>query len=322
MFNRYASCALLLVFASVLSLLLCEAGLRLLTGEPVFAFKNFRESHAVFVNLNRFIDYDPHVGWVHKDHLSEKDFTTASHGIRRHVKDQDQPRKGAILVAGSSFAAGAEAIDSETWPAQLESLLASPVENSSVGGYGLDQIIMRAESLLPIFEPSTLVIEVMNTSIDWTGYSHLGFPKPYYTLAGDTLSEHNVPVPRAAPNEALAPASRTKTILGHSLIVDRIMSAIDAESWYAQSKTVKIDSDPVALSCALLQRLKRQTDQRGIRAILVGMVAAADVMPSDTAPPFVLKVESCARSMGFTVVSVFDRMRALYRADPKVISTI
>ncbi len=272
------------------------------------------------VNLNQFIDYDSHVGWVLKTHLREEGFTTASHGIRRHSNDQDQPRKGAILVTGSSFAAGAEATDSETWPAQLEKIMDRPVENGSVGGFGVDQIVMRAESLLPIYEPSTLVLEVMNTSIDWTGYSHLGFPKPYYTLAGDTLSEHNTPVPRAAPQQVLTPASRTKMIAGYSLLIDRIMSSIDGEDWYAQSKTVKVENEPVAISCALLQRLKRQTDQRGIRAVLVGMVAAADVMPSETAPPRVLKVESCARSMGFTVVSVFDRMRALYKADPNSMS--
>jgi hypothetical protein len=318
--KRYSG-YLLLVATTVLSLVLCEAALRLLTGEQVFALKNYRETHAVVVSLNQFLDYDSHVGWVLKDRMRGKDFTTASHGIRRHTDDQDEPRKGAILVTGSSFAAGAEAIDSETWPAQLEKILDRPVENGSVGGFGVDQIVMRAESLLPIYEPRTLVLEVMNTSIEWTGYSHLGFPKPYYTLAGDTLSEHNTPVPRAAPQEVLTAPSLTKSILSHSLLVDRTMSSIDAENWYAQSKTVKVDNDPVAISCALLQRLKRQTDQRGIRAVLVGMVAASDVMPSETAPPLVLKVESCARSMGYTVVSVFEHMRALYKADPNSMGT-
>jgi hypothetical protein len=317
MSKRYSS-YLMLVSACVMSLVLCEAALRRLSGERVFALKNFREEQAIVVNLNGLIKYDPQLGWAYADHNRDVDikFSTAAYGIRRHIESQSQPRKGAILVAGSSFAAGGEVSDTETWPAQLEAMIGHPVENSAVGGYGVDQIVMRAESLLTIFEPSTVIIEVMNTSIQWVSYSYLGWPKPFYTLAGGHLSEHNVPVPRSVPRTALARSGLLKTIGGYSLIVDRIMSAIDAESWYAQSKIETVDTDPIAISCALLQRLKRETDQRAIHAVLVAMVAASDIMPSGEPPTALSGVESCARSMGYDIVSVFDRMRPIYRDDP------
>ena len=52
-----------------------------------------------------------------------------------------------ILVVGDSYAHGDEVSDGETWAALLQSLTHRRTVNAGVSGYGLDQIVLRAEAL-------------------------------------------------------------------------------------------------------------------------------------------------------------------------------
>src|SRR5262249_2171395 len=153
------------------------------------------------------------------------------------------------------FTAGSGVVDADTWPAQLEQLLGRPVENAAAGGWGVDQVIMRAEDLMRVIEPEAIVIDLMDATIQWTSYSVLGMPKPYFTVARGKLAEHNVPVPRVLPNDGLPRVGWLKSMGSYSLIVDRVMATIDANAWYGVSETVaRIQNDPVNVACTLLQR--------------------------------------------------------------------
>lgn len=67
-----------------------------------------------------------------------------------------------MIAVGDSFTAGSEVADAETWPAQLERLIDGPVINAGVGGYGTDQMILRSESLLPVLQPSAVVVGILD----------------------------------------------------------------------------------------------------------------------------------------------------------------
>jgi len=64
------------------------------------------------------------------------DYTIDMDGLRSN--GQTRPTGEAILATGDSFTFGQEVNDSESWPAELERLLARPVLNWGVAGYGLD----------------------------------------------------------------------------------------------------------------------------------------------------------------------------------------
>jgi hypothetical protein len=300
------------------SLLLCEVAFRLINGVSPFALTNFREAGAIRVNLNNAVRYDSKLGWVHRENLDLGGFQTGEYAIRHHSPGQTRVRKGAILVSGSSFTAGSDVANADTWPAQLEQILDRPVENAAVGGYGVDQIVMRAEQLLPIVEPEAIVIDLMESTVQWVGYSVFTMPKPYFTLMDGKLVEHNVPVPRSLPSDLLPRAGWLKSIGGYSLIVDRVMSTIDANTWHGQPGTVdRIQNDPIDVTCALLQRLKLQAEERNIPVVVLSLFSGEQIVELERPPQTVLRVEKCARLMGFRLAKAFDRMRALYREDPQ-----
>jgi hypothetical protein len=315
----------LTLLASVLlmSLLLCEVAFRLINGVSPFALTNFRETRAIRVTFNDMSRYDALLGVVHRDNLDYGGFRTAEYGIRRHSPEQTRARKGAILVSGASFTAGSDVVDADTWAAQLEQILGRPVENAAVGGWGADQVILRAEQLIPILEPEIIVLDLMDATIQWVSYSVFGMPKPYFSIEKGKLIAHNAPVPRSLPHDLLPRAGWLKSIGSYSLIVDRVMSTIDANAWYGQPGTVvRIQNDPINVTCALLQRLKLKTEERNIRVALLSLFNAPQIMSTEGPPPSVISVEKCAGAMGFQLISAFDRMHALYREDPKSIEAL
>jgi len=109
-----------------------------------------------------------------------------------------------------------------------------------------------------------------------------------------------------------------KNALGYSLVVDRIMSTIDPEGWELSTERAmaRIQGDSVEVSCRLLQRLKIQAEQRGVRVLLLANYGAQEVEASDIAPGAVRLVTQCARSMGYQVVDMFETLRRAYRANP------
>ena len=62
-----------------------------------------------------------------------------------------------ILAVGNSFTFGDEVSDDATWPAQLEAETRRRVVNAGVFGYGLDQTILRAEQLVSVESPPSLL---------------------------------------------------------------------------------------------------------------------------------------------------------------------
>ena len=308
---------LLLTAATVfLTLALCEVGLRLWHGVSLLNFSNFSSNRPIQFNLSGAVRYDPVLGWSLKDDVDDPDFHTLEHGIRRNNVRQTGLRPGNILAVGSSFTAGTEVADEQTWPAQLERLTGRPVDNAAVPAFALDQFVLRAEQLLPVARPRVLLIGLGERAIEWIGYSAWRAPKPFFTVERGTLVAHNIPVLLPAPN--VDPFEPVKAILGHSHLVHRLMSRLYPDVWHSNARNMyRVRNNPVDVSCRLLRRLKEETDKREIRTVLVSETRAQDIMSTDAPPARLRLVEECAQRMGYQLVDTFGMFKAAYKADPK-----
>ena len=234
----------------LVSLALCELAFRRMNGQPAFAWTNFRNTSVIRIQMSDGTRYDSNLGWAMIENKSRSGISvsTIDLGVRRNSAAHKLTRQGWNVAVGSSFAAGAEVRDEGAWPAQLEHLLGTPVDNGAVGGYAFDQVILRAEQLLEVLKPRLLIVEAMNESIDWVGYSSMVASKPYFTLVDGKLARHNNPVPIITRDgDRLDPI---KTALGYSLMIDRAMATVFPDAWYASNtrSVRRIANDAVGVS--------------------------------------------------------------------------
>lgn len=115
--------------------------------------------------LQKFIDYsfDPHLGWVRRPNSSGIEngqkgpitFRIDAAGSRANTVGKSPP---VIAAFGDSYAFCRQVEDDETWEAQLSQQEGFGVLNFGVGNYGVDQALLRYESLTL---PDTVRIVVM-----------------------------------------------------------------------------------------------------------------------------------------------------------------
>jgi hypothetical protein len=282
--NSLKNIALLLI-ASLLSLIAMEFAYRFVSGVSLAELKSFRDRDALRKVIGT-VAYDPDLGWAFLSNEQIRisipggyyagrpepwsyNITIGELGIRSNSSERAAIRKGGILAVGDSFTAGSEIDDHGAWPAQLEKIINRPVINGAVGGYGSDQIVMRAESMLPLVVPEVLVVGMLDQDILRVGYSSFGAPKPYYTMEGGKLTLHNSPVPLLNLSEH--GVGWTKRVAAHSFVIDQVMSRLFPNTWLAAPKQVFTQTtvDIVDVTCELLKRLKLKTDDLKIRTLLL-----------------------------------------------------
>jgi hypothetical protein len=83
---------------------------------------------------------------------------TYTHSIDRIRLHGSTPSDAIILVAGDSYAHGDEVADYATYPAELERLLAVPVVNLGVGGYGPEQALLKLEGMIDRFPKARVAV--------------------------------------------------------------------------------------------------------------------------------------------------------------------
>lgn len=167
--------------------------------------------------------HDPHLGFVGRPgyykgglHYDARGFrvTPAPEGIALA-----QP---AILVLGDSYAHGDEIADPETWAARLQSATGRVVINAAMSGYGIDQMVLRAEILVPEIRPSAIVLSFIADDVRRSEMKRLwGAEKPYFESVDGALVLRNVPVP--PPPRPADTLSIWQRVFGYSLLVDTIL---------------------------------------------------------------------------------------------------
>ena len=160
-----------------------------------------------------------------------------------------------VLVVGDSYAHGDEVADAETWAALLQPLIGRRTVNAGVSGYGLDQIVLRAEQQVPEVKPAALVLVFIADDLRRAEMSRVwGAEKPYFEPAGETLTLRNVPVPPSpSPATTLDPWQR---LFGWSVLVDTILRHRGWQyEWSIDHVRVLPRGMGEAMACPLLKRL-------------------------------------------------------------------
>jgi hypothetical protein len=319
--GRVAAVAGMVIASIALSLLALEAGVRVLDGVPVFSTVNF-----VAVELDQVhkpgkvqVHYDPRVGWVQAPNLKLKEFTTGEYGVRMSGPEIVRLQEGAVLMVGDSFGAGSEVGDADSWPAQLERVIGRQVINAGAGGYGLDQIVLRAETLLPLLKPGILLVQtrlafgilVNRMSI------HGGAPKPYFTVQNGELVLHNEPVPRMASSSR--DIGWVRSVLGHSYLVQYAMTRLNLLQWWAVPIPGKYEisnDEAVDVGCLLMRRLGELRDRHNIPVAVVFQYSGPEVMDAALAwEKDRDRIIGCAERARLEIVDILSALRSVYKTE-------
>ncbi len=303
-----------LVFASVLlSSAAIEGGYRFAADLPLFELVDWRAGKVVRSEYKAVVD--PVLGWTLRPWTETDDFSTIDHGIRANF-NENTVRTGGILAVGDSFTQGWEVDDDETWPAYLEKLTGVPVVNAGVGGYGTDQIVLRAEQLLPIVKPNILIVGFLEADMFRTGHSVFGAPKPYFTLEGGELRYHP-PGLTQHQEERGTLASLVRAMrdgLGYSAAADYLLASLAPNYWYGTGQRPgyqRATYQEAEITCALLRRLKAQTDEAGIPMLLFMQHHAPLLFDTEHSSPVAQQVVACAGAADIRVADQFDSLRAI-----------
>lgn len=316
--SRRANLVLALA-ATLIALAVLELGYRVVAGVPVFKVMNWRLDQVQMNRLGEHGMMDPELGWSIRAHFRSETYNTIDLGIRRNFSETTV-RTGGILAVGDSFTEGWEVDDAESWPAHLERLTGIPVINTGVSSYGTDQILLRAERFLPLVKPKTLIIGFLEFDIARTGFSWFGAPKPYFTIEKGELRYHPpAPFePRGRPGMLSAAALALREPLGYSAVADRILSRLAPDYWYGTDGVQfrPVDTDVVAVTCALLARVKKKADADGVRTLLFMQYYAPVILENEKPTENARRVMACAEAAGIQTVDQFPPLRALAAADP------
>jgi hypothetical protein len=314
---RAAESAAILLLATLVYLLTVEWGVRIAIHAPVFGFPDFRHERGA-KTINRAIEFDDRLGWRLKPFLHAQGFNTLEYGFRSNGGGHNEVQLGGVLAVGSSFTAGSEVDDDETWPAHLEQITSWNVNNAGNGAYVADQIIMNGEELLPIIRPQVLVIDLIPDNIVGASYTAYGWPKPYYTVEHGELVAHNQPVPTHPESGADRDRLGIKPFFGHFAAVDQFMAAFFADSWFSSDGTsfTTVSNDPVDVTCRLLARLKLKTDARHVALILYLQFAGSHIISAPREAEQSIGVGRCARNAHIVTIDEYALLRGVFEKDP------
>lgn len=247
-----------LVLASLLvGLMLLELGCRVAGGTlgdwHNIVLKERREIRAL---SDGRMTYDAVLGWVPSRSYASEGRSYDARGFRATPFVAGSVLDGPpILVAGDSIAHGDELTNLEAWPTQLQRLLRRSVINAAVGGYGLDQIVLRAEKLVPETRPAQLVVSFASDDLRRSEMKRVwGVEKPYFELADGKLILRNSPVP-ISPDPATT-LDLWQRLFGWSVLVDTVLRHEGWQfEWSSDHARVLARGAGERMACPLLQRL-------------------------------------------------------------------
>jgi hypothetical protein len=260
--------------------------------------------------------HDPRLGFVGRPNYASSDgrLHYDANGLRvTPAPDGIVLARPPILVVGDSYAHGDEVTDAETWATKLQSVTGRLVVNAAMSGYGIDQMVLRAELLVPEIKPAALVLSFIADDVRRTEMKRLwGAEKPYFELVNGALVLRNTPVPLPpAPADTLSIWQR---LFGRSLLVDTILRHQGWQyEWAIDHVRVLSEAEGERQLCPLMQRLAKV----GVPTLVVAEYDSYLWMDADYAPKvhrvtdLVLK---CAEAAGLATLDMFPAIDAAVRS--------
>jgi hypothetical protein len=241
-------------------------------------FRNFLQS-AHSEGQWRMMRPDPLLGYVPRPSYSGRDqaggalLSFDENGLRVHRRGYPPPAKEGppILVVGNSYAMGEEVSDDETFPAHLQAILDKRVLNGGVLGYGIHQMVLRADQLVPALRPDILVVSFVADDVRRAEMRILwGIPVPYFDIVDGALQLRNVPVP--PPVAAMEPLDPVRRVLGYSFLIDVVMRRLGLDDWWLRGRPMHFEpahDQGARVSCLLMDRLRQFKEMHGLRVVVV-----------------------------------------------------
>ena len=265
----------LVLFSIAFGLVVAELAVRTFSSDAMrWEWRNFLTDQGRW----RMVQPDPQLGYVPRPGYSSSDHgggrnvlvTFDEHGLRSHRRNDPQPTNIAppILVVGDSYAMGEEVHDDETFPAHLQKILDQRVLNGGVLGYGIDQMVLRAEALVQRFRPGIVVMSFIADDVRRVNWQMLwGINKPYFDIADGELVVRGVPVP--PPIDAMKPIDAVRAVLGYSFLADVSMRRLGLEDYWLRGYHEKAHDNDEKVSCLLIDRLRQFGRTHGADVLLV-----------------------------------------------------
>ena len=307
MLGRFA-----LVIGSVLfTLLVLELGARLMRGpEWVGKWQNLVlvERDMADTRHGRFA-YDAELGFIPTPGFKSADiaYDALSYRIGPALPG-DEAAQPPVVALGDSYTHGDDVADAETWPAQLQGILHRPVVNAGVTAYGIDQTVLRAERAVAELKPAAMVIGFIPDDLRRAEMRRVwGTEKPYFTLEGNELKLHDVPVPPSpAPRDTLDWA---QWIFGYSVAVDTLLRHKGWQyEWAVDHERVSPRGEGERLACALMQRLAGLAGNAQVPALIVAQYDPYSWQDADFQKEqrrLAAGVLKCATDAGLATVDTF-----------------
>jgi hypothetical protein len=256
---------------------------------------------------------DRTLGFVNAPNYHTAQFTYDAQGFRVTPNPEGVAlAEPPLLVVGDSLAHGDEVNDAETWPALLQRALRRRVLNAALTGYGLDQIVLRAEQAAAATRPAAIVLSL---AADDTRRNEMkrvwGAEKPYFERVGGTLALRNSPVPPSpAPADTL---DLWQWLFGWSVALDTLLRHKGWQyEWAVDHERVLPRGEGVPVSCLLLQRLAALRLPTLVVAEYNRYVFENAEYGAETRAT-TRTILACAAAAGFPTLDTFDAVDAAVR---------
>jgi hypothetical protein len=319
--RKFAEAFGLVLVSLAIAFLGIEFAVRAWQRIPLTTTENFIIQQLDIIRQNTGVmELDTVLGWRLKDNLYAKGsgFTTGPYGLRMNSNEIRQPAPGGILAVGDSFTAGSGVIDDDSWPAQLEKMIHQPVHNAAAGAWGVDQMVLRAEQLVPILQPQVLIISILAGDSQRNAYEiYGGGYKPYFVLQNGEAVLQGVPVPRVAARPM--DIGKMRKVLGHSFLLHWTMMRWAPVWWvhdryrYKQIYSYEVG---VEVSCRLMARLLRLREEYKLRVIVAMQYGAAQSSGKQD-PIYGPAVLTCAKQRGLETLDTYPALKVLADQDPQ-----
>jgi hypothetical protein len=302
--RRWALAFLALAVSTTGTLVVLELAIRIHRGN-LFGLPTPTQGNIRMIGARYPGTHDPLLGWVPEPGESGRknvwrtEVSITEDGLRANGREA-APSGPPILAVGDSFTFGDEVDDADTWPARLEGITGRSVLNGGVFGYGLDQIVLRAESLLDRFPADTLVVSIIPNDVLRCEYAYRYAWKPYFEVIDGALRLQNDPVPephRGPPEEPSA-----VRLLRWSFLADFVMRRIDPDAWLLP-ESVRAHRNGEAVSRLLIDRLAARAKEDDLALLVVVQWA-----PGVSAKPVRAAIER-ARRRGIEVLELEPLLR-------------
>ena len=306
----------LIAGSTLVALLLLELACRLTNGTLGDWHNIILAERTAIRSLNDGrLEYDRTLGWV-----AHKNFSSGGHVSADRNYDADgwrvAPNPAAlplaeppILVVGDSIAHGDELKDAEAWPSLLQLKLQRRVMNAALTGYGLDQIVLRAEKVAAETHPAMLVLSFAADDLRRSEMSRVwGVEKPYFEGVNGALAVHNSPVPASpAPADTL---DIWQWLFGWSQLVDTVLRHEGWQfEWSSDHERVLPRGEGERMACPMMQRVAAL----GVPTLVVAEYnrwVFQDMDYQRETRRQTALVLDCARQAGLRVLDMFDTVDA------------